>query len=175
MVAGCAGKLRMDAPAAGWVGEKGAWSTAWAAWMQMVEEAQMASVKVLLEFWHRHHPPPTAHAHPPPQDWMLHGKAEAKPRFLSGRSAIVWSRHYSAHDGDRCDCEQLAEVLRRVPGAQRMVSGRTATARGGGGSGRWEGAAAGVAAAVGAANAKQCRSNQRPAKWPKRQLAAPGC
>lgn len=52
---------------------------------------------------------------------MLSGQAEKKPKFLSGRSAVVWSRHYSAHDNDRCDCEQLEEVLGRVPGAQRMV------------------------------------------------------
>jgi len=55
---------------------------------------------------------------------MLSGQAERKPKFLSGRSAVVWSRHYSAHDNDRCDCEQLAEVLGRIPGAQRMVRGR---------------------------------------------------
>ncbi len=59
-----------------------------------------------------------------PQEWMLSGQAERKPKFLSGRSAVVWSRHYSAHDNDRCDCEQLAEVLGRIPGAQRMVRGR---------------------------------------------------
>ncbi|PSC71506.1 calcineurin-like phosphoesterase family [Micractinium conductrix] len=59
------------------------------------------------------------------QEWMLHGSADAKPRFLSGRNAVVWSRHYSAHDGGRCDCEQLQEVLQRLPGAERMVVGHT--------------------------------------------------
>ncbi|PRW56463.1 shewanella phosphatase 2 [Chlorella sorokiniana] len=59
------------------------------------------------------------------QEWMLSGRADKKPKFLSGRTAVVWSRHYSAHDNDRCDCEQLAEVLGRVPGAQRMVVGHT--------------------------------------------------
>lgn len=52
---------------------------------------------------------------------MLHGRAEAKPQFLSGREAIVWSRHYSTHDAARCDCDQLAAVLARLPGAERLV------------------------------------------------------
>lgn len=56
---------------------------------------------------------------------MLKGSAGEKPRFLSGRGAVVWSRHYSAAAADRCDCGQLAEVLGRVPGAQRMVVGHT--------------------------------------------------
>lgn len=44
-----------------------------------------------------------------------------KPHFLSGRKAVVWARHYSAEDAARCDCDTLAEALRMVPGAQRMV------------------------------------------------------
>ena len=45
-----------------------------------------------------------------------------KPQFLSGRKAVVWARHYSAEDAARCDCQSLAEALKKVPGAQRMVS-----------------------------------------------------
>lgn len=56
---------------------------------------------------------------------MLSGKASEKPGFLSGRNAVVWSRHYSAASTDCCDCEQLAEVLGRLPGAARMVVGHT--------------------------------------------------
>jgi hypothetical protein len=56
---------------------------------------------------------------------MLRGTAADKPKFLSGRNALVWSRHYSAHDGGRCDCEQLGQVLGRIPGAARMVVGHT--------------------------------------------------
>lgn len=56
---------------------------------------------------------------------MLSGAAADKPHFLSGRNAVVWSRAYSAAAADRCDCEQLAEVLARVPGAARMVVGHT--------------------------------------------------
>lgn len=59
------------------------------------------------------------------QEWMLSGKASEKPGFLSGRNAVVWSRHYSAASTDCCDCEQLAEVLGRLPGAARMVVGHT--------------------------------------------------
>lgn len=59
------------------------------------------------------------------QEWMLTGQADSKPKFLSGRNAVVWSRHYSAHDGARCDCDQLKAVLARLPGAQRMVVGHT--------------------------------------------------
>jgi hypothetical protein len=62
---------------------------------------------------------------PDPQEWMLRGTAADKPKFLSGRNALVWSRHYSAHDGGRCDCEQLGQVLGRIPGAARMVVGHT--------------------------------------------------
>ena len=66
------------------------------------------------------------HARPcrPAQEWIaVGGGSDAKPKFLSGRSAVVWSRHYSAAAGDRCDCGQLAEVLGRLPGAARMVVG----------------------------------------------------
>lgn len=56
---------------------------------------------------------------------MLSGAAAEKPRFLSGRSAVVWSRAYSAATADHCDCKQLREVLARVPGASRMVVGHT--------------------------------------------------
>lgn len=67
------------------------------------------------------------------QEWMLGKRGSSsgpKPSFLSGRSAVVWSRHYSAEDAARCDCDLLAEALRRVPGAQRMVVGHTIQGRG---------------------------------------------
>ncbi len=40
-----------------------------------------------------------------------------------GRSAVVWAREYSNEKESGCDCETLKQVLKRVPGAERMVSG----------------------------------------------------
>lgn len=34
-------------------------------------------------------------------EWVLRGPIERKPAFLSGRDAVVWSRHYSLEDGQR--------------------------------------------------------------------------
>ncbi|GAB4813892.1 hypothetical protein N2152v2_000938 [Parachlorella kessleri] len=50
-----------------------------------------------------------------------------RPQFLSGRDAVVWSRHYSwaKEDEERCECGLLAETLRKLPGASRMVVGHT--------------------------------------------------
>ena len=66
----------------------------------------------------RHQPTPPP---PPAQHWMLHGPATPKPRFLSGRTAVVWARHYSAEDEARCDCDALHQALAGIPGAERMV------------------------------------------------------
>jgi hypothetical protein len=57
--------------------------------------------------------------------WVLHDSPDGKPKFLSGRDAIVWTRHYSAEDEARCDCEKLQHALRGIPGASRMVVGHT--------------------------------------------------
>lgn len=43
------------------------------------------------------------------------------PKFLRGRNALVWSRHFSSTKED-CQCELLEEVLGMV-GASRMVVG----------------------------------------------------
>ena len=59
------------------------------------------------------------------QDWILDGPVSAKPRFLSGRDAVVWSREYSAEDASRCNCEALTQALAGLPGAARMVVGHT--------------------------------------------------
>jgi hypothetical protein len=62
-------------------------------------------------------PPNHTLAHPLP----LPGPVSAKPRFLSGRTAVVWARDYSAEDQAACDCDALQRALRAMPGAQRMV------------------------------------------------------
>lgn len=59
------------------------------------------------------------------QQWVLAGPTHAKPHFLSGRDAVVWSRQYSAEDGSQCDCDALQQALARLPGAVRMVVGHT--------------------------------------------------
>lgn len=59
------------------------------------------------------------------QEWMLSGSQRSKPRFLMGRSAIVWAREYSAEREERCDCETLEAALAGIPGARRMVVGHT--------------------------------------------------
>lgn len=62
------------------------------------------------------------------QSWML-GQDESNgskmPSFLSGRSAVVWSRAYSTEAHDRCDCDTLTKALGMIPGAERMVVGHT--------------------------------------------------
>lgn len=57
--------------------------------------------------------------------WLLHGTQDSKPQFLSGRDAVVWTRHYSVEDQSRCDCERLEHALKGLPGAMRMVVGHT--------------------------------------------------
>lgn len=57
--------------------------------------------------------------------WISDGMPESKPKFLSGRDAVVWSRHYSFEDHSRCDCEKLEHALKGLPGAMRMVVGHT--------------------------------------------------
>ena len=59
------------------------------------------------------------------REWVLHGPISAKPKFLSGREAVVWARTYSLEDAERCDCKTLEETLRGVPGAARVVVGHT--------------------------------------------------
>lgn len=59
------------------------------------------------------------------QRWVLEGKVEEKPPFLSGRSAVVWARDYSNEDPERCDCKALEETLAKIPGSKRMVVGHT--------------------------------------------------
>lgn len=59
------------------------------------------------------------------REWVLHGPPSAKPRFLSGRDAVVWSRQYSTEDASRCNCEALTQALAGMPGAARMVVGHT--------------------------------------------------
>lgn len=45
--------------------------------------------------------------------WML-GEAKNKPEFLQGKDAVVWSRHYSAENQARCECDKLTEALDKV-------------------------------------------------------------
>lgn len=59
------------------------------------------------------------------REWISYGPMGAKPHFLSGRTAVVWSREYSLEDSSRCDCDALELALRGVPGAKRMVVGHT--------------------------------------------------
>ncbi|KAG1672129.1 hypothetical protein FOA52_001717 [Chlamydomonas sp. UWO 241] len=59
------------------------------------------------------------------QSWLLEGQALQPPNFLRGSTAIVWARDYSAEDEGRCDCDKLKQVLKSVPGAQRMIVGHT--------------------------------------------------
>jgi hypothetical protein len=57
--------------------------------------------------------------------WLVAAPPAPKPRFLSGRAAVVWARDYSAEDAARCDCAALGEALAGMPGAARMVVGHT--------------------------------------------------
>uniref|UniRef100_A0A1D1ZTH0 Calcineurin-like phosphoesterase domain-containing protein n=1 Tax=Auxenochlorella protothecoides TaxID=3075 RepID=A0A1D1ZTH0_AUXPR len=57
--------------------------------------------------------------------WLQGAAGERPPRILTGRSAVVWARDYSAEDAEACDCAGLAESLARIPGAARMVVGHT--------------------------------------------------
>lgn len=59
------------------------------------------------------------------REWVLKGPINAKPRFLSGREAVVWARDYSQEDPARCDCDALKKALAGVPGAARVVVGHT--------------------------------------------------
>jgi len=59
------------------------------------------------------------------RDWFTEGPIKAKPRFLSGRDALVWARDYSHEDASRCDCDALQKALAGVPGAERVVVGHT--------------------------------------------------
>jgi hypothetical protein len=59
------------------------------------------------------------------REWFLNGPIKAKPHFLSGREAVVWSRDYSLEDASRCDCDALRKALAGVPGAERVVVGHT--------------------------------------------------
>eukprot|EP00884_Botryococcus_braunii_P022206 jgi/Botrbrau1/866/Bobra.0352s0056.1 len=65
------------------------------------------------------------------REWM-EGQRPRMPRFLAGRSAIVWAREYSSEDErrggkavGRCDCDALRKALEGIPGAERMVVGHT--------------------------------------------------
>ena len=59
------------------------------------------------------------------REWVLNGPISAKPRFLSGREAVVWARDYSVEDAARCDCAALEKALSGVPGSARLVVGHT--------------------------------------------------
>jgi hypothetical protein len=59
------------------------------------------------------------------REWMINGPVKAKPSFLLGRNAVVWSRDYSNEDETKCDCDSLQRALESVPGARRMVVGHT--------------------------------------------------
>ena len=58
-------------------------------------------------------------------DWIVHGKVQEKPAFLSGRKAVVWARDFSNENPEQCDCEALQQSLSKIPGAKRMVVGHT--------------------------------------------------
>lgn len=59
-------------------------------------------------------------------DWLTGAPGvDTPPRFLLGRKAVVWARDYSMEDPASCDCDALADALRALPGAKRMVVGHT--------------------------------------------------
>ena len=62
------------------------------------------------------------------QDWLT-GKTKQEPHFISGPSAVVWTRNYSRSHEENCKCDMLRDTLQQLS-AERMVVGHTIQTKG---------------------------------------------